>query len=124
MSTVVPGQEYRTVHFALTAGTETTVYTCGDDGETFADVSSISVTASTGTAGTATVTHYRSGVGYVLCYQGSVGANLPLTLTMEPTLSLIIANGTADIIKVTGANLQHVHITMVRGGSRLTGQPG
>lgn len=94
----------------LTGGTETLCYTVGDfGGDTGgAELLHIMVAASTAVAGTASVkwTDASSSQAVIPVSAGAVGATIPLELFGPHHMA------PSDTIKVTGANLQHVIITV------------
>ena len=112
MTDVHPETRYRTIGVKLTDGTKTDVFTVG--GGVWADVTGVTICASTGTAGdTATLAWYD--VSGTTEYSVSNATAVPDTdnahfsfdpLHLEP----------GDILRVTGANNQHVTISIIEGG--------
>lgn len=94
----------------LTSGSETTCYTVGDFGGDVdaSEVLHIMIAASTGVAGTASVkwTDASASLSVIPVSGGPVGATIPLELYGPHHMA------PGDTIKVTGANLQHVVVTV------------
>lgn len=109
---VQPNTRYRTVYYALANGSKTDVYTAGAG--SYADIISVNVCASTGTAGgTITLAAYdvSATTEYVLAYQ----ADVPGTDSLEiPFYPLHMEPG--DILRATGAANMHLAITMIEVG--------
>ena len=117
MSTVLPNVRYRTVGVALANGSKTNVYTAGSGAateKTYAEIISVTVCASAGSAGTATLAWYDlSGTTeYVQAYQATVPAAGNVQFECFP---LHLEPG--DILRVTGAAAQHVTISMIEYGT-------
>ena len=111
MSNVLPNTRYRTVGVALANGSKTDVFTAGTG--TYCEVISVTVCASAGAAGTATLAWYDlSGTTeYVQAYQATVPAAGNVQFECFP---LHLEPG--DIVRVTGAAAQHVTITVLETG--------
>lgn len=108
-----PGGQVDSKFTALTNTTKTDCFTVGDDGEKWADLLGVSVTASTGTAGTATVAIFKAidNVEMVVIFEGAVRANIPLELIGSPCTHL----EPGDIVRVTGAANQVVCVSYAYG---------
>ena len=110
MAAVAPRSDYRTEFKALTGGTKTDCFTVPTG--FWWDVTALSVCASTGSAGTATIAIFDNSASteFVLRYTDEV----PATAALEyEGLPMHLEAG--DIIRVTGANLQHVFCTYILG---------
>lgn len=112
---------YFTKSGTLTTNNATTIYTCGDQQEAYADVTGISIAASTANADTCTVARLQASdsTTYTLVFKGQVEADFPLQIEGLP-----IHLTTGDAIKLTATagatNALHYHISI----NKLTKTPG
>ncbi len=115
------GANYYTKSGALSVNTVITAYTCGDQGEEFADVTGITVAASTANADTCTVARLQAtdATPYTLVFKGPVEADFPLQIEGLP---IHLTKG--DAIKLTATagatNALHYHISI----NKITRSPG
>lgn len=121
MASVFPSASYNTKSGALTDNTLVTAYTCGDQGESYADVTGISVVASTANADTCSIYRHQASdnADYALVFKGPVEADFGLQLEGLP-----IHLTTGDAIKLQAAagatHTLHYHISL----NKITKTPG
>ncbi len=114
------GASYFTKSGALADNNSTTVYTCGDQGEKYADVTGISVVASTANADTCSVYRRQASdtTDYALVFKGPVEADFGLQIEGLP-----IHLTTGDSIKLTATagatHTLHYHISI----NKITSTP-
>ena len=112
MGNVYPQARYRTAGTNLANSTKTSVLTMGTG--SYAEVTGLTVCASTGTAGgTATIAYYnnRLTTEYVLAYQLPVPAVGNLHVEFDP-----LHMDPSDELRVTGAANQNVTVTVIESG--------
>ena len=112
MAHVTAATRYRTAGTNLANSTKTSVLTMGAG--SYAEVTGLTVCASTGTAGgTATIAYYnnRLTTEYVLAYQLPVPAVGNLHIEFDP-----LHMEPSDELRVTGANNQNVTVTLIESG--------
>lgn len=121
MATVFPNGSYWTKSVALADNNKTTIYTCGDQGEEAADVTGLSVAATTANADTCTLIRLQASdaTEYTLVFKGPVEADYPLQIEGLP---IHLTKGEA--IKATATagatHTLHVHISI----NKQTRTPG
>ncbi len=115
------GASYFTLSGALGNNNQTTIYTCGDQKEEYADVTGITVAASTANADTCTVERLQSSdtTAYTIVFKGPVEADYPLQIEGLP---IHLTKG--DAIKLTATagatHALHWHISI----NKVTRSPG
>lgn len=113
MAAVAPRSDYFTKVTALTNTNETTVYTVGDDGETWADVTGITIVDSTGAVATAAVVKCTLGTGVT---QRTLARPTAEQIRYEwEKEGLPIHLNAGGSITVTGASGHHVWVTIIKG---------
>ena len=114
MSSVEAKAHYESASVLLTDANITNVLTCPAAGGTWYVVTGLNICASTGSVGTADVIRYDAALTRTiyLRYQSVVPAAGSLDLEFRPIV--LRAN---DILKVRGANLQHVDVSYMVGRS-------
>lgn len=115
MGNVYPAARYRTAGTNLANGTKTAVLTIGAGPRVWADVTGITICASTGTAGgTATIAWYDNNTTteHVLAYQLPVPAVGNLHIEFDP-----LHMDASDELRVTGAANQNVTVSLIDGGA-------
>jgi hypothetical protein len=109
------GANYHTKSGSLSTNNLTTVYTCGDANEEFADVTGISVAASTANADTCTVKRLQAtdATDYTIVFRGVVEADFPLQIEGLP---IHLTKGDAIKLQATAgaSNALHYHITIAK----------
>lgn len=115
------GASYVTISGALASDNLTTVYTCGDQKETYADVTGILVAASTANADTCSVYRHQASdnTDYALVFKGPVEVDfglqlegLPVHLTTGDAIKLQATDGVTHPL--------HYHISL----NKITKTPG
>ena len=107
------GNNYFTKAGALSDNNLTTVYTCGDQGEKQAEVTGITVAASTANADTCTVKRRQASdsTDYTIVFKGVVEADYPLQIEGLP---IHLTTGESIKLQATAGatNALHYHITV------------
>lgn len=121
MASVFPNANYFTKSGALADNNLTTVYTCQDQGEEYAEVTGISVAASTANADTCSVYRRQASdtTDYALVFKGPVEADFPLQIEGLP---IHLTKGDSIKLQATAGatHTLHYHITI----HKMTRSPG